>query len=237
MPRNEERPNIFTLEFWQHTATNCVYSFAAGALGPLVANQAQLINSVPWYAALSSGTIGAGIALLGSLGANQFPGRVPGSFLPETDAETRMEQRILEEERLARERQIIRERVRMEEERHRREEEERPAPTTEDFIQRPRPTDDLVSGLPPKRERPQPIPEPSAPQVYSETESKELPYIPPTPQRRRGFEDFELPPKRPSSRPTVEEQAGVTHETTAGTVVPEEDMEQWPQGGRRGRKE
>lgn len=224
MPR-EERPNIFSLEFWQHTITNSVYAFASGALGPLIANQAQLIHSVPWYAALSSGGIGAAIVFLTSLGANQFPNRVPGSFLKETDEEERIERMILREERLAQERAKLRERnEELLMDKHRAEPE------------RERDTDQFINVPPPRRppvEPPQRLPEegPRQQRRQAREEERELPYdprksVPPLPPR-----EYPHPPTMPPNIP------GRLGPKPTEPQQDSDDMENWPQGGRRGKKE
>jgi len=103
-----ERPELFTLEFWQATITQAVHGMAAGGIGPLVAHQANLIGDVPWYGIMSSMAAGALISFLGSLTTLRIPGRVPGSFLKETTEEARVERMVLREEAIALERKRIR---------------------------------------------------------------------------------------------------------------------------------
>lgn len=242
-----DRPNIFTLEFWQHTITNGVYAFASGALGPLVANQANLIHSVPWYAALSSGGIGALIVILSSLATLRIPDRVPGSFLPETSEEERIERAIMREEAIARERIILREREQQEMDRHRAPEPER---------ERPRPTDDfVVSGMPPPR-RPdteggflgpqepeqkfvppsilRPTPQPPVPQPISEPE---LPYQ--SRQSKSNIEGIlgEPPVAEGRTDPFLQSKKPIEDliERTKPVEPQKDSMEDWPQGGRRGK--
>lgn len=99
MATDNNTPELFTLAFWQHTITQVVHGIAAGALGPLLVHQAELIGSVPWYGILSSGAVGGIVSLLGTLSTTRIPDRVPGSFLKETELEKRLEREIMLSER------------------------------------------------------------------------------------------------------------------------------------------
>jgi len=228
---DKERPELFTLEFWQATITQAVHGTAAAGLGPLIAHQANLIGNVPWYGVLSSMAVGALISFLGSLTTLRIPGRVPGSFLSETDHEKRIEQLVMREERLAKERIRLRDKE-IQLDRHRAPEpsEFQPYPgeysasgemqtqgETASYTDHYNPeTDDFFANLPAptRRERPVVMPQkhenPYATSDYNE--EKELPYHPPLPT----YQPYDA--HSPEDKDTAED-----------------DMEDWPQGGRRGK--
>lgn len=81
---------LFTVTWWEVTATQVINAAAGAAAGALVAAGAGLIGDVPWYAVVSQAAISGGTALLLALAGKANPATGPASlFIPSAPAAKR----------------------------------------------------------------------------------------------------------------------------------------------------